>query len=59
MSKRGGWPPRSPDLQFVTFSVGVSEATDMGRTSQPTTSDSEDSSGCYCPSLQQLTAADD
>ena len=59
MSKRGDWPCHHvlPTRQFVTFSVGVSEATAMGRTSHPTTSDSEGTSGCFCPSLQQL--ADD
>ena len=61
-SERGDWrwPPRSPDLSVCDFFLwGVSEATDIGRTSQPITSDSEGTSGCYCPSLQQLTAADD
>ena len=50
-----------PNWQFVTFFFfcGVSEATVMGRTSQPTASDSEGTSGCDCLSLQQLTAADD
>ena len=43
MSERGEWPCHHvlSTWQFVTFSVGISEATDMGRTSQSTTSDSK------------------
>ena len=37
--------------QFMTFTVGVFEATDMGRTSQPATSDPKGTSGCYCKAV--------